>query len=104
MSKGEATSRKTRRGGGRGREEREKKSKELEEGERRKRRNTPEMPEMLSFLDSFLQARLLPQPSGKKRVIDLEAIVDADGLATLRTRGRGLEREGPQKGNVVATE
>jgi hypothetical protein len=104
LRKGEAISRKTKRGGGGGRGEREKKSKVLEGGGRRKGRNTPEMLEMLSFQDGFLQARLLPQSGGKKRVIGLKAIVDADGLAALWTRGRGLERQGSQEGNVVTTE
>lgn len=53
---------------------------------------------------SVLEAGLLPEPARKEQIVNLEAVVDADSLATLRAGGGCLHGQGPQEANVVAAE
>ena len=53
---------------------------------------------------SLLQASLFPEPAGKEGIIDLEAVIDADSLATLGAGGGCLHGQGPEEANVVAAQ
>ena len=65
---------------------------------------TPHPHGILNALDNSLQASLRPQPFSKTRVFDLEAVVDADGVAFLGDPRRGGEREGFEESDVFGTE
>ena len=64
------------------------------------RTNIPEVPNV--FLGKRLaQARLLPQSPGKRRIVDLESVVDADGFALFRAARRRNQGECLEEGDVV---
>ena len=65
---------------------------------------TPNSHRILNALNHILQPRLRPEPFCKRRVFDLEAVIDTDCVAFLRDPRRGGKREGFEEGDVFGAE
>ena len=67
-------------------------------------RHLPQLTQAIVPQQRVLEARFKPQSEGKCRVLDLESVVDADGLATLGPTGCCCQRQGLEERDVTAAE
>ena len=65
---------------------------------------TPNSHRILNALNHILQPRLRPQPFCKRRVFDLEAVIDSDCVALLRNAGCGGEGQRAEESDVFGAE